>query len=155
MMNSKGFCRKRSCTIPPYAWKDWGNPRKTSIRIADLRVEIWTRDLPNTEQVLTTRPRRVVFIVTMLWCSFAVKGFGVYEIMLLLCSYSLMKQRKMIFFVVDLQHHLILIFMCCFVETEYWKKRLLSSVSWCTHVLSHTTQKKKHVFVLTLSSFGN
>jgi hypothetical protein len=30
--------------------KDCGKPRKTSVRIAGLRSEIWTRDIPNTKQ---------------------------------------------------------------------------------------------------------
>jgi hypothetical protein len=30
--------------------REWGNPRKTSVRIPGLRAEIWTRKLPNTKQ---------------------------------------------------------------------------------------------------------
>jgi hypothetical protein len=28
----------------------WAKPRKTSIRIAGIRIQIWTRDLPDTKQ---------------------------------------------------------------------------------------------------------
>jgi hypothetical protein len=37
-------------TIPVYSWRDWGKPRKSSVSIAGLRAEIWTRDFPNTKQ---------------------------------------------------------------------------------------------------------
>jgi hypothetical protein len=37
-------------TISAFDWKDWGNPRKLSVGIADLRAEVWTRDLPNMKQ---------------------------------------------------------------------------------------------------------
>jgi hypothetical protein len=37
-------------TIPAFAWRDWEKPRQKSARIACLRAEIRTRDLPNTAQ---------------------------------------------------------------------------------------------------------
>jgi hypothetical protein len=35
---------------PAFSWKEWGKPRKTSVRIAGLHADIWTRDLPNTKK---------------------------------------------------------------------------------------------------------
>jgi hypothetical protein len=37
-------------TIPVFVWKDWGKPRKTSVRIAGLRAETLNRHLPNKTQ---------------------------------------------------------------------------------------------------------
>jgi hypothetical protein len=37
-------------TIPEYAWKALEKPRETSVRIDPFRVEVWTRDLPNTKR---------------------------------------------------------------------------------------------------------
>jgi hypothetical protein len=37
--------------IPELSWKNWGKPRKTSVRIATIGAEIWTRDLPDTKKV--------------------------------------------------------------------------------------------------------
>jgi hypothetical protein len=37
-------------TIPAFAWRDWAQPWKTSVRIVSLTAEIWIRDLPNTKQ---------------------------------------------------------------------------------------------------------
>jgi hypothetical protein len=37
-------------TTLAFAWRDWGKPRKNSVRIAGLQAEIWTRDLPHTKQ---------------------------------------------------------------------------------------------------------
>jgi hypothetical protein len=37
-------------TFPAFVWKDGGKPRKPSVRIASLRVEICTVDLLNTQQ---------------------------------------------------------------------------------------------------------
>jgi hypothetical protein len=50
---------------PAFAWRDWGNPRETSIRIAGRRGRDWTRGPPKYEAiVLTTRPRHSV---TKVW----------------------------------------------------------------------------------------
>jgi hypothetical protein len=35
-------------TIAAFGWRDWG--KHENIRIAGLRHDIWTRDLPNTKQ---------------------------------------------------------------------------------------------------------
>jgi hypothetical protein len=37
-------------TIPAFAWRDWGKPRKTSVRITNIRAEILTQDLQNMKQ---------------------------------------------------------------------------------------------------------
>jgi hypothetical protein len=37
-------------STPACTWRDWGKPRKTSVRISSLRAEVWTRDMPNTKQ---------------------------------------------------------------------------------------------------------
>jgi hypothetical protein len=37
-------------TITELAWRNWGTPRSPSVRIAGLRAEIWTRDLPNRKE---------------------------------------------------------------------------------------------------------
>jgi hypothetical protein len=54
MMNWEGFGRKRSWynfkIIQAFAWRDLGKPRKTSVRIADLRAEILSRELPDKKQ---------------------------------------------------------------------------------------------------------
>jgi hypothetical protein len=65
-MNWKRCGRKRLWpdlryrTISAFAWRDWEIrnhvSRKTSIMISDLRVEIWTLNLPNMKQ--KSRPRR-------------------------------------------------------------------------------------------------
>jgi hypothetical protein len=34
--------------IPVFARREWENPLTTFVKIVGLRVEIWTRDLPNT-----------------------------------------------------------------------------------------------------------
>jgi hypothetical protein len=44
--------------IPPFAWREWGEPRNSSARIAGLRAEIWTRVLPSKAGLLPTRPQR-------------------------------------------------------------------------------------------------
>jgi hypothetical protein len=36
-------------TIPALPWKVWGKRRKPSVSMANLRSEIWTRDLSNTK----------------------------------------------------------------------------------------------------------
>jgi hypothetical protein len=36
--------------IPAFNWKDWGKPRKITVRAAGLRSGIWTWDLPNRKQ---------------------------------------------------------------------------------------------------------
>jgi hypothetical protein len=33
-----------------FAWRDWGKLRKTYVRVAGLRAEIWTRDIKNTKK---------------------------------------------------------------------------------------------------------
>jgi hypothetical protein len=58
IMNYKRFGRNRSWTnfkalsrrSPRQTEENHEKPRKTSFRIANLRAEIWTRDLPNTKQ---------------------------------------------------------------------------------------------------------
>lgn len=37
-------------TIPAFAWRGRGNTRKSSVSIAGLWAEIWTRSLPKTKQ---------------------------------------------------------------------------------------------------------
>jgi hypothetical protein len=37
-------------TMMTLAWRNSGKSRKPSVRIAGVRTEIWTRDLPNTKQ---------------------------------------------------------------------------------------------------------
>lgn len=45
------------------AGRDWAKLPKTAARIIVVLAEIWTRDLPNTEQeYLTTRTRRLAFL---------------------------------------------------------------------------------------------
>jgi len=34
-------------TMPAFAWRDWENPRKTSVTTYGLRAEIWKRDFRN------------------------------------------------------------------------------------------------------------
>lgn len=41
------------------AWKDWGKLRKTSLRIAGCRTEIWSRDNPHTKQGCYSLDRNV------------------------------------------------------------------------------------------------
>jgi hypothetical protein len=36
-------------TIPTFAWRDWGKPRRTAVGIAGVRTEIWTGDIPNSK----------------------------------------------------------------------------------------------------------
>jgi hypothetical protein len=53
MVNEKGFRRKQKSTkgaVPAFSWREWGNQRKISVRIAGHSAEIWGRDLPNSEQ---------------------------------------------------------------------------------------------------------
>jgi hypothetical protein len=38
-------------SIPEFSWNDWGEPRKTSVGIADFRADVGTWDLPNTKEV--------------------------------------------------------------------------------------------------------
>jgi hypothetical protein len=63
-MNWEGCRRKRSwpnwMPYPDVYWRDWGQLRNISLRLANLWADIWTRDLPNTKQEWTTRPRRSV-----------------------------------------------------------------------------------------------
>jgi hypothetical protein len=51
-MNWKGFGRKRLWpdrdNIPRFTRKDRGKPRRTSVRLAGVRVEIRTEHLPDT-----------------------------------------------------------------------------------------------------------
>jgi hypothetical protein len=46
MTTWKGFGRKQSWLIrvitPEFLWRDWGNPRNTSVRVADIQSEIRT-----------------------------------------------------------------------------------------------------------------
>jgi hypothetical protein len=47
--------------VPEFAMRESGNRMKTSVRLADLRDETWTGDLPNTKpsgSTQTTRPQR-------------------------------------------------------------------------------------------------
>jgi hypothetical protein len=37
--------------ITEFAWRDWGKSRIRSVRLAGLRAELWTLDLPNKKQV--------------------------------------------------------------------------------------------------------
>jgi hypothetical protein len=37
-------------TIPVFAWRDGGKPRKPSVRIACFRAKIWPAELQNTKQ---------------------------------------------------------------------------------------------------------
>jgi hypothetical protein len=37
--------------VPAFALRDWGKPLKTAVRIACLRVAIWTQDFLNTKKV--------------------------------------------------------------------------------------------------------
>jgi hypothetical protein len=45
-------------TIVAFAWRDWGKPSKTSVRIAGLRADIWIRDLQNMKQKVKVKPSR-------------------------------------------------------------------------------------------------
>jgi hypothetical protein len=51
-MNWNRLGRKQSClngdTILAFTWRDWGKSLKTSVRIANAPVEIWTKYLWNT-----------------------------------------------------------------------------------------------------------
>jgi hypothetical protein len=65
MMNCKGSRRKLpwatvkvlSRNLPGGTWENHEN-----LKIAGLRAEVWTRDLTETNQVFSTRPRRLVCI---------------------------------------------------------------------------------------------
>jgi hypothetical protein len=50
-MNWKGFGRKLSWpnlgTIPTFSMRNWGKPRKTSVRIIGVRTEVRIEHLPN------------------------------------------------------------------------------------------------------------
>jgi hypothetical protein len=36
--------------ITALAWRGWGEPRETWVRIAIFQTEFWTRDFPSTKQ---------------------------------------------------------------------------------------------------------
>jgi hypothetical protein len=36
-------------TISAFAWRYWGQPRKSLVTTANLRAKIWNQDLPNTK----------------------------------------------------------------------------------------------------------
>jgi hypothetical protein len=40
-----------SGTVLEFAWRTEENHEKFSVRIAGLRAEIWSQDLPNTKQI--------------------------------------------------------------------------------------------------------
>jgi hypothetical protein len=37
-------------TAPEIAWRDWGKPRRTSVKIGGLWADICSRNHPNAEQ---------------------------------------------------------------------------------------------------------
>jgi hypothetical protein len=51
------------CTIPEFSWRDWENHQEPQVKIAGRQAEIWTQNLPNTNQMLTTQPWRLD-----VWC---------------------------------------------------------------------------------------
>jgi hypothetical protein len=48
-MEGSGRCLING-TVPVFVSSNWVQPRNPSVRTADIRAEIWTRNLPNTKQ---------------------------------------------------------------------------------------------------------
>lgn len=45
-----------------YSWRRLGKPRETLVTMADLRVEIWTLQIPKATEMLPAGSRRVVLV---------------------------------------------------------------------------------------------